>query len=132
MGSAGTTQPHVYTTGDGGRSWKSHNLPDPPGRLLGQTITAVTVHPLPGPGVVASVAVGDGYGYEFPAYEFTSFDGGTVWTYVQLRPSQRFAGTDDYQALMTMRIRFTGGRSMEESSLNPRMPVRPGQKSRIN
>jgi photosystem II stability/assembly factor-like uncharacterized protein len=78
--------PHVYASSDGGESWQSHDLPELPGRLQGETVVVVGVRLLPLSGVVAYVAVRDSGGIRLPAGEFTSFDVGNSWRYVPPRP----------------------------------------------
>lgn len=79
IGSRGDPLPHVYASGDGGRSWNRHDLPIPADGLPGGAIASVSL--LPGAGVVAFLDGGAG-----PSFALTSFDGGASWKSVSPRP----------------------------------------------
>ena len=87
MDSAGFDAPHIYRSSEGGRSWRRHDLPPPPGTSWtggGHSASVellsprrVVVYPSPffqQPEVV------------FHGYQFTSFDQGTTWRYVPAPP----------------------------------------------
>lgn len=92
IGSKSNPKPHVYSSGDGGRSWSRHDLPVPATGLAPGAIASV--HLLPGNGVVAFL--NEGYG---PDYPVTSFDGGASWRSVATPPTygRGFTGLISFQ-----------------------------------
>jgi photosystem II stability/assembly factor-like uncharacterized protein len=96
IGSTTSGQPHVYTSADGGRSWRRHDLPEPPGGLASKTMITTVVRLLPGDGVTAYLVAESGPGGG-PGYELISFDGGASWRDVPPRPSQVFAGEEGFE-----------------------------------
>jgi photosystem II stability/assembly factor-like uncharacterized protein len=91
-GSYSPTQPHLYRSVDGGRSWQEHDLPKTQTGLPTETLGDVIVRLLPDNGVVAYLVFQIG-----STYEFTSFDGGSTWSRVPTRPRQVFGGGENFQ-----------------------------------
>jgi photosystem II stability/assembly factor-like uncharacterized protein len=79
----GQANSQIYTSRDGGQSWESRDIPEPPGRSQEQTTIVGNLRLLPGVGVVASVGFSDGRVFQILGIEFTSFDIGKSWTSVQ-------------------------------------------------
>lgn len=86
LGSFATGIPHIYSSGDSGRTWQRHDLPPPPGTSWNVSITPigllirVSIQLLPGSGAVAIVDVGTG------TYAFETFDAGITWSYLPSPP----------------------------------------------
>ena len=78
MGSFGPGPPHVYLSGDAGRSWQRHDLPPPPGRTWGINNFTTIVQLLPQFGAVATTEGG----------VFTTVDAGSTWRYVPPSPGE--------------------------------------------
>lgn len=68
---------------DGGQSWQSVDIPEPPGRSPEQTLMVANLRLLPRVGVVASLGFSEGNVFQPLGIEITSFDMGKSWTYVQ-------------------------------------------------
>lgn len=86
---------HVYASFDGGLSWTSRAVPRPPGSIAdGANPPAFLAQPalLPGGGVVVMVGTGPDCEKMAPCAvydeaEFTSFEGGSTWNYVDRPPA---------------------------------------------
>jgi hypothetical protein len=55
MGSVDPLLPHVYTSGDGGQSWRRHDLPRAAGSFPDDRYFETTIELLPGSGAIATV-----------------------------------------------------------------------------
>lgn len=91
-GSYSPTQPHLYRSIDGGRSWQRRDLPTQPTGLPTEAVGDVLVRLLPASGVVAYVIFQLG-----STHEFTSFDDGSTWSSVPTRPQQLFTGGESFE-----------------------------------
>jgi photosystem II stability/assembly factor-like uncharacterized protein len=69
----------IYLSVDGGQTWQSRDIPEPPGRPPDQTQVVGALRLLPGIGVIALVAFSDGRRFQ-DFQELTSFDLGRTWT----------------------------------------------------
>ena len=83
-------QARLFSSVDAGKSWQSHDAPEPPGLLAGENTTVVNVRLLPSSGVVVYLAAIHGNAFSLPAYGLTSFDLGVTWRFVPMRPNQLF------------------------------------------
>ena len=82
LGSFGPGPPHVYSSGDAGRTWQRHDLPPPPGRTWGVNNSTTIVQLLPQFGAVAST---EGAAFTEGGV-FTTVDAGGSWRYVPPSP----------------------------------------------
>jgi len=92
----------IYLSRDGGQSWQSLDIPEPPGRSPGQTDLVYNLRLLPGVGVVTSLGFSGGNAFQLLGIEITSFDMGKSWTYVQppaknQDQSQRFLRSEGFE-----------------------------------
>jgi photosystem II stability/assembly factor-like uncharacterized protein len=72
-------QPRVYTSEDGGHSWRNHQMPTPP--VYSGNLYSTFVELLPTVGTVAIMNYQDRY------YQLTSFNRGSSWTYTTPPPA---------------------------------------------
>jgi photosystem II stability/assembly factor-like uncharacterized protein len=93
----GRDDSRLYVSRDAGNTWLTRDLPEPPGRQLGQTVMVTNVRLLPTTGVVAYLAFTEGHGYLLPLFEFTSFDFGNSWKSVPQAPNQVFLGLETFE-----------------------------------
>jgi photosystem II stability/assembly factor-like uncharacterized protein len=72
-------RPRVYTSEDGGRSWREHQLPTP--QTYSGKLYSTSIELIPRAGAMATMNYQDAY------YQLTSFDRGSSWTYTTPPPA---------------------------------------------
>lgn len=80
MGSSSQSDPHVYSTSDGGRSWVRHELPAPSTGPWTMGSYQTDVELLPAAGVFTTTT--HAYTRHDQRFLFTSFDSGQTWSYL--------------------------------------------------